>query len=75
MSDETWIYPASGFDLGERVCIDSEGHPYYDEFGHVVCAEDRAAGIWVVRLDSGEEVEAYSHELTGVTSASSGGGS
>lgn len=51
---------------GDRVAIDSESHCYYDESGTMVGPEDRDDDTWVVRLDSGEEVEAYGVELTGL---------
>lgn len=66
MADEMWTYPAPAWEAGDRVAIDDDGHPWHDEHGTVLGPDDRDAGTWTVRLDSGEEVEAYTHELTGL---------
>lgn len=62
----------TAWDLGDRVEIDSEGHLWHGELGRVVELDDRGEGIWAVRLDDGEEVTAYSHELSGVITTSGG---
>jgi hypothetical protein len=66
VADETWTYPASAFDPGDRVCVDDEGHPWHDETGTVIGPDDQDEGTWLVRLDDDTEITAYAHELTGV---------
>lgn len=62
-----------GWDPGDRVEIDSEGHPYHGERGKIVGPDDRDEGTWAVLLDGGEEVTAYAFELNGIISTPGSG--
>lgn len=62
MSDRDW----TAWSPGDRVEIDSEGHPWHGEAGKVLGLDDPEDAIYDLRLDSGEEVSAYGYELTGV---------
>lgn len=56
---------------GDRVEIDSEGHPWRGELGYVIGLDDTDGyGMWMVRLDDGEEVGVYGYELNGVVGPS-----
>jgi hypothetical protein len=57
----------SAWDPGDRVEIDSESHCYHGETGTVRGPDDLDEGTWTVRLDGGEDVEVYAHEITGTS--------
>lgn len=56
----------SAWEPGDRVEIDSESHPWHGELGRVIGWSDIDEGTRDIRLDSGEEVTAYTHELDSV---------
>lgn len=62
----------SAWDAGDRVEIVATDHPWRGETGHVVGLADHSDLEWGVRLDSGEEVTAYSDELDGVITSPGG---
>lgn len=56
----------AAWDPGDRVEVASDSNIHHGEQGTIVGPEDSDGVEWIVQLDNGDEISAYSYELDGI---------